>query len=528
MTLSHLLLLGVLSVCAVAAVQLARRPLAQSWDQFLSLAAVLAASGIAWRVLPELAGLVAVVAWALLVVAPGLAHHAAWRAVARGDLEGAHRAARVIRWLHPIGDLRRLDALLDLAGRAQGGEAFDLEASLDLAGPEDPRARASLAVVLQSWRGAFDEVAARLDDPALRDAMIAQGEMALVLAAYGEARGPDAMCDVWSACRAGDPTPASTASAAGALLILAAHLGEVTSAGALLDELAGEVPPSRAAYWRAVALQRAGRADEARAVIDDALARGDALPALRARLLRRRESPFAPAVASTTAAAMEARATLQERVRARAALADLTLRAQGQTPRWTFALGAALVLAYGGSAALGAPGERALVALGALTIPLRGAGDAWRLIAYAFLHAGALHLAVNVLTLGFFGRFVERRMGAARMLGTYALGAVAGGVCAAASAEPGSLVVGASGAIFALVGASVAHIARDRALRSTPEGRGELALLGALLAVQAANDLLSLHVSGGAHAGGFAVGAVVGALRTRRVPRDLRSRARVG
>lgn len=528
MSLSSLLLLCVLCVAAVAAVQLGRRPLSQVWDQLLALALVLALTGAAWALAPARAGYVAALAYALLMVAPGVAHHAAWRAVARGDLDGAHRAARALRWLHPIGEVRQVDALLDLAARAQRGEDLDVDAALDRVGPRDPLARAVLAVTLESWRGAFDVVTARLDEPTLRAAMVAQGELALVLAAYGEARGPDAMCAVWAACRAQDPTPPSTPSAAGALLILAAHLGEVALAGALLAELAAEIPPARAAFWRVVALQRAGRVEDARAVIDAALGDEATLPALRARMLRRREVPYAPALASTTDAAREARETLHERVRARAALADLTLHAPGATPRWTFRLGAALVLAYGASVALGAPGEGALAALGALTIPLDSPRAAWRLGTYAFLHAGALHLAVNVLTLGFFGRFVERRMGPARMLATYALGAVVGGLCALTTAAPGSLVVGASGAIFALVGASVAHIARDRALRTTPEGRGELALLALLLVVQAGNDLLSPHVSGGAHAGGFALGALAGALRSPRGLRARRSPARGG
>jgi membrane associated rhomboid family serine protease len=91
------------------------------------------------------------------------------------------------------------------------------------------------------------------------------------------------------------------------------------------------------------------------------------------------------------------------------------------------------------------------------------------LLTSQFLHAGWLHVIVNMWTLAIFGRGVEGRMGTVRFLAFYLLvGALSGAVHA--WANPVSLVpaVGASGAIAGVMGAYLALFPRARLVMVFP------------------------------------------------------------
>jgi membrane associated rhomboid family serine protease len=81
-------------------------------------------------------------------------------------------------------------------------------------------------------------------------------------------------------------------------------------------------------------------------------------------------------------------------------------------------------------------------------------GDWWRLITSAFLHGGVLHIAFNMLALWWLGSPVEIALGRARYLGLYLVSGLAG-AAGALIADPNSVTVGASGAIFGLLGAGL-------------------------------------------------------------------------
>ena len=79
-------------------------------------------------------------------------------------------------------------------------------------------------------------------------------------------------------------------------------------------------------------------------------------------------------------------------------------------------------------------------------------GDWWRLITAAFLHASVIHIAFNMLALWWIGAPVENYLGRARYIGLYLVGGLAGSAGALVT-SPTIPVVGASGAIFAILGA---------------------------------------------------------------------------
>jgi membrane associated rhomboid family serine protease len=78
-------------------------------------------------------------------------------------------------------------------------------------------------------------------------------------------------------------------------------------------------------------------------------------------------------------------------------------------------------------------------------------GDWWRLVTTMFLHASITHIAFNMIALWFIGRPVEQYLGSARFIGLYFVSGLAGS--AGALLQTPGVTVGASGAIFGILGA---------------------------------------------------------------------------
>jgi membrane associated rhomboid family serine protease len=80
-------------------------------------------------------------------------------------------------------------------------------------------------------------------------------------------------------------------------------------------------------------------------------------------------------------------------------------------------------------------------------------GDWWRLITTTFLHANVLHIALNMYFLWFVGSAVESVLGRGRFLAVYLVSGLAGSA-GALVVDPRVPTVGASGAIFGILGAA--------------------------------------------------------------------------
>jgi membrane associated rhomboid family serine protease len=81
-------------------------------------------------------------------------------------------------------------------------------------------------------------------------------------------------------------------------------------------------------------------------------------------------------------------------------------------------------------------------------------GEWWRLITAAFLHYGILHLGMNMLVLWIIGPPLEEYFGHARYLLVYLVSGLAGSA-GALIWSPNALTVGASGAIWGIMGAAL-------------------------------------------------------------------------
>jgi membrane associated rhomboid family serine protease len=81
-------------------------------------------------------------------------------------------------------------------------------------------------------------------------------------------------------------------------------------------------------------------------------------------------------------------------------------------------------------------------------------GEWWRLVTSAFLHANLIHLAFNMLMLWWFGQALESALGRGRFVGVYLVSALAGSA-GALLLSPDSYTLGASGAVFGILGAGL-------------------------------------------------------------------------
>lgn len=97
------------------------------------------------------------------------------------------------------------------------------------------------------------------------------------------------------------------------------------------------------------------------------------------------------------------------------------------------------------------------IRLGAMFGPAVASGEWWRLLAAGFLHGSLMHLAFNMFALYSIGAILEPIMRETHKWGFQALylGSLLGGSLGAWVLEPNVAAVGASGAVFGLLGAMV-------------------------------------------------------------------------
>ena len=136
---------------------------------------------------------------------------------------------------------------------------------------------------------------------------------------------------------------------------------------------------------------------------------------------------------------------------------------------------------------------------GALYGPLVAQGEWYRLITAAFLHYGPVHLGLNMLALWWIGRPLEDWLGPARYLLLYLVSGLAGSA-GALIATPTAVTVGASGAIFGILGAAIVL-----------ERQKTYVLGGSAITLLVVNLAFTFAVPGisiGGHLGGAAGGAL--------------------
>ncbi|MFL5588204.1 MAG: rhomboid family intramembrane serine protease [Ktedonobacteraceae bacterium] len=149
-----------------------------------------------------------------------------------------------------------------------------------------------------------------------------------------------------------------------------------------------------------------------------------------------------------------------------------------------------------------------LITYGAKDNDLIIQGQYWRFITPIFLHANLLHVGLNMLNFFVLGIFLERLLGHLRFLLIYLLTGIIS-IIASFYFMPQEISVGASGAIFGLVGAySIFVLRHRRAFRNN--GIPALLWLVLIIGVNLSIGLFVPNVDNYAHLGGLLSGCLLG------------------
>jgi rhomboid protease GluP len=149
---------------------------------------------------------------------------------------------------------------------------------------------------------------------------------------------------------------------------------------------------------------------------------------------------------------------------------------------------------------------RALVDLGAKVNPYIAAGEYWRLFTATLLHDGIIHLMFNLYALFALGPMLEAYIGPRRFLIIYLLGGLFGSLLSYAFSD--SVSVGASGAIFGIIGATTVYFFRYRN-NFGAQGRAILQNMVVVIVINLIFGLSAGYIDNWGHMGGLLGGALV-------------------
>ncbi|MEQ1787342.1 MAG: rhomboid family intramembrane serine protease [Acidimicrobiales bacterium] len=151
--------------------------------------------------------------------------------------------------------------------------------------------------------------------------------------------------------------------------------------------------------------------------------------------------------------------------------------------------------------------------------PLSGLGVAngewYRLVTAGFLHVNIIHIALNMLALYQLGMLLEPAFGKLRFGLVYAVSLLTGSL-GVMLVSPSGLTMGASGAVFGLMGFAFMAL-RARGVDPFSTGLGGTIMLNLLITFT-----LSRYISVGGHIGGLIGGALCGWILTDLGPRYLK------
>jgi len=216
--------------------------------------------------------------------------------------------------------------------------------------------------------------------------------------------------------------------------------------------------------------------------------------------------PICPDCMTTTQVGMRCPECAKQRTKV------MRVRDMSAVPRLTYALIAINVIAFLAEGNITATGgglgndvyrEGALLGSSELA-PFAGQGVAhgqwWRIVTGGFLHENLIHIGFNMYVLYVLGQMLEPALGSFKFAVVYGVSLLTGSL-GALIVSPHSLTVGASGAVFGLMGATATEM-RARQIPLMQSGVGGLILI---------NLIISFTIPGiswGGHIGGL-IGGVL-------------------
>jgi len=499
----------------------------RAWGWAVATGLVLVIAGAGLLFFPATAGYFAGAIWLLLVALPSLGQGILGRLSNHQRYAAAARLAGLLRFLHPADGWWERPRILRALALAQAGAFDEATAILEALEATSPRFAREARVHRLRMRSRWEDVLGWLranvpeaelnSDPALLfvylRALGERGELDELVRRYQLAE--PALARVESGRHVG-------------LLFVFAFTGRVDRVASLFRGPLTTYSPALQSFWLATADLTSGRASPdrpaPRIVLAELLTRADTSITTSAR--RRLADPLAD---PATSLGEEALATLDRLEKERDQEDRYGDQAGAVASRaWaTLALMIPILamfvleMIYGGS-----ENEETLLTLGAVWPESVVAGEWWRLGTATLLHYGWLHLGMNLGGLYVLGPYVERALGRARFLAAYLLSGVGMMLIAVLVAHLGlkepQLLVGASGGIMGLVGATAAVLLRGGRVEGAAVAKRRLRSVGLIIVVQAAFDWATPQVSFMSHLGGALIGFCVATLMKHTVTPPLK------
>jgi rhomboid protease GluP len=155
-------------------------------------------------------------------------------------------------------------------------------------------------------------------------------------------------------------------------------------------------------------------------------------------------------------------------------------------------------------------------------------GETWRLLTCMFLHGPIYHIALNMWVLWVEGKMVERLLGNTNFVIAYIASGLVGSL-ASVYFNPGVPSIGASGAIFGVIGALFALLYRHRAEFPRPMRLSMMKTGGLFVALNVGFYFSVPNIDLAAHIGGLVAGVAAGWILSHPMTREgLASRTRRG
>lgn len=151
------------------------------------------------------------------------------------------------------------------------------------------------------------------------------------------------------------------------------------------------------------------------------------------------------------------------------------------------------------------PSSATLRFMGAKYEPDIRAGEVWLLVSPIMLHAGVIHLASNLFFQLRFGYVFEIRWTIPRFLAMYILTGI-GASFMSSVLSPSSTSVGASGALFGLIGADVTYLIYN--WNNLPQNKMEACFLVVVIIINFILGISTTGIDNWAHLGGLLTGLI--------------------
>lgn len=448
---------------------------------------------------------VAAALWFLLILLPGLIGRVYGRRFMQQDYVGARRLAEIIRWLHPADGWIEMPKIIHALELAQKGELTAASEILDRF--QEVKSMIGLTAMINLYRitNRWDELLAwhsRHREEFERNPSLLQ----VVLRALGETGDVRGLVRFYDEHRQKIGNLVRTENRDVCRLMLFAFCGKRQAVEQLFQGSLGALSAPVRAFWLATADLEAGEPESARRQLEELLPGAD--PLLQRSIERRLSRlTIVPEPLDASAELVLEEATKEQSHEERFGSQRSLFSSRARATQLLIAINVFAFIAESNQG--GVTSLEVLYRMGGLYPPAVREGEWWRLIAALFLHFGTLHLAMNMFGLWLLGPFVEFALGFRRFVLVYLLAGIGSMAMVMALSSPTAaptLVVGASGCVMGLVGATGALMLRGWLREKAHAAKRRLVLMLLIVSMQTLFDFVVPHVSMTAHLSGALIG----------------------